>query len=204
MVQDHYLNACSHILKKSALATSPFIKHCRCLHPKERTSTRSCNDILVLARDPPMDIAIDCPLDESRLLQVEKEKDSSKDGRIDSYWSQFFDMKSLSGNDKYPNVATVVKAVLSLSHGQFDVERGFSSSARTLTDDRAAMSEKTLDSYMMVKSAMQMYGNAPHLVPMTKDLLASARSSYSQAHLYAWACWARARGPGFQGAPGPD
>ncbi|KYN24381.1 hypothetical protein ALC57_04018 [Trachymyrmex cornetzi] len=69
--------------------------------------------------------------------------------------------KNSFGNIKYPVVSKVVKALLSLSHGNADVERGFSTSALILTDNRASMSEKTLNSYMIVKYALKMYNNLP-------------------------------------------
>ena len=94
-------------------------------------------------------------------------------------------MKRPTGNDlKYPNVTAVVKAALSLSHGQGDVERGFSESGRTLTPDRASMSEITLDAYMVVKNALRRFDNKPHLVPLTKHLIMSAEGAHAKYCAY--------------------
>jgi len=82
---------------------------------------------------------------------------------------------------KFPSLGAVVKAALAVSHGQGDVERGLSSSGRTLTEDRASMSERTLNAYMVVKSAMSScFNNKPALVPMTKEILTYAEAASSK------------------------
>lgn len=81
-------------------------------------------------------------------------------------------------------MSKVVKALLSLSHGNADVERGFSTSALILTDNRASMSEKTLNSYMIVKSALKKYNNLPHTVFITKELLNLARIAHKKYDEY--------------------
>lgn len=114
----------------------------------------------------------------------EKDEPGSEEGRVDSYWNHFFLKKSASGDFKYPNVSMVVKAALSVSHGNADVERGFSTSSRILTDDRASMSERTLNALITVKSALKLYENKPHLVPITRELLAMSHSAYNHYKLY--------------------
>lgn len=93
-------------------------------------------------------------------------------------------MKSDRGEPKYPLISLVVKATLSVSHGNADVERGFSTSGRILSDDRASMSERTLDALMTIKGALRSYDNRPHLVPITKNLLMMAHRAYQSYKLY--------------------
>ena len=52
------------------------------------------------------------------------------------------------------------------------VERGFSESGRTLTPNRASMSEAILDANMITKSALRRsYHNKANLDPITKELV---------------------------------
>jgi len=53
---------------------------------------------------------------------------TSADGSVvpvDVYWSRVSQQKDGLGNAKYSHLMVVVKAALSVSHGQADVERGF-------------------------------------------------------------------------------
>lgn len=97
----------------------------------------------------PLDIDIDLLQDEWRLLT--EEKDLQKNCRIDQYWSQVFNLKTSRDEVKYPTITSVVKLVLCLYHGKAELERGFSNSARYLTDDKASMNERTLNAAMTVK-----------------------------------------------------
>ena len=46
---------------------------------------------------------------------------------IDEYWHKIMLLTDCRGEPKYPGVAVIVKMILSLSHGQADVERGLAS-----------------------------------------------------------------------------
>lgn len=174
---------CKYVIVKSSIHNT-FLKQCRCLHPAERKSSRSSKDIVEMAKALPIDVKIDMLLDEWNLLRREKDELGSEEWRVDKYWNQFFHIKSASEDFKFPKVSMVVKAALSVSHGNADVERGFSTSSRILTDDRASMSERTLNALVTVKSALKLYKNKPHLVPITKELLAMSHSAYSHYKMF--------------------
>lgn len=73
-----------------------------------------------------------------------------------------------------------MKASLSLSHGNSDVERGFSISRRVLPEEKASMSERCLDARLIIKDSLKKYGTVAQ-VPVTKKMLNlaySARRSY--------------------------
>lgn len=53
-----------------------------------------------------------------------------------------------------------------------------------MTDDKSSMSERTLNSIMTIKSALKAYKNKPELVPISKELLALARSAYKHYEIY--------------------
>jgi len=46
----------------------------------------------------------------------------SDDVRIEKCWNHFMKLKGPDGGPKYPSVSMVIKACLSLSHGNADVE----------------------------------------------------------------------------------
>jgi len=46
------------------------------------------------------------------------------DRRVDHFWSKVFDMKHVTGKERYPALQKVVVASLVIAHGNADVERG--------------------------------------------------------------------------------
>lgn len=78
----------------------------------------------------------------------------------------------------------VIKAALSLIHGSADVERSFSASGRMLTEDRASMNERTLNSLLTIKDTLKHYNNKPHLILIPKELITMARGAYNHYQNY--------------------
>ncbi|XP_023215221.1 uncharacterized protein LOC111618035 [Centruroides sculpturatus] len=157
------------------------LKSLTCLQPSNISEKSTYKDIVRIARALPYDITEDTLQDDWRLLQFERvecDLTDSKDERIDSYWSQYFKLVDSLGNARYPSVTKLVKSALTLSHGNADVERRFSISRRALPPDRASMSERMLNSLLIVKEGLNMYDRSPHLVPITKDLLKLAASEH--------------------------
>ena len=64
--------------------------------------------------------------------------------RIDHYWNQVLHIKNSTGLLKYPKHGTVVHCLLSIAHGNADVERSLSYNKKTLGTDRYTMSFETL------------------------------------------------------------
>ncbi|CAI6357860.1 unnamed protein product [Macrosiphum euphorbiae] len=182
--QSHIIASCKYIIEKAPLSGNrSIIKNFRFLKPSEKLSTRSTNDLLIIAKELPFqnDFDVDRLTDEWKLFQLQDESSSEQNSlRIDVYWNLIITQKSENGNLKYPLLSKVVKAALSVSHGNADVERGFSCSANYLTDDRASMSEKTLNAALVVKDAIKMYDNRAALVPITPKLISLAHSAYNR------------------------
>jgi hypothetical protein len=80
------------------------------------------------------------------------------------------------GDSKYPTLAAVVKMALSLSHGQADVERGFSLNKHIL-NDRSLLSEKVLCATRTVKEVLIRHGSVTS-VPITPALIAAYRGAH--------------------------
>jgi len=117
-------------------------------------------------------------VDEWKLLRFESLPNAKT--RIDHFWNNIFDLKSGLGEIKYPTVTKVVKACLTLSHGSAEVERGFSRSGNILTDDKSAMSCRMLNGRLNIQNGLSRYNKKPELIPMTKELLLSARLAHSK------------------------
>jgi len=62
--------------------------------------------------------------------------------RVDHFWR---DVLVTAGNDgstpKYPVLSVFMKSLLVITHGNSDVERRFSDSGHSVTNERAALSE---------------------------------------------------------------
>ena len=60
--------------------------------------------------------------------------------RVNHYWANVFQEKSHQGKFKYSILQRLVKSLLSLAHGNADVERSLSANKKTATPDRASLS----------------------------------------------------------------
>ncbi|XP_048511379.1 uncharacterized protein LOC125500995 [Athalia rosae] len=175
--QNHYLEAAKHILTKTCLFIGTVTKHFRCLQPEAIKKEAFIRSIQKIVDALPLEISSIKLADEWKMLAMEKLPDN-KSQRIDHFWREIMKLKTGLGEQKYPNISKIVKASLSLSHGSADIERGFSSSGRILTQDKTAMSLKTLNAKIYIKDGMKRFQNKPELVPMTKKLILAAESAH--------------------------
>lgn len=170
----HYIAACQYIAKNIPIFNDDhFLNIVRCINPKliERSDSSS---IIKLAKKIPnisdnlnfLDLE-----NEWKLLQVEvNDFSNSFEKRIDHFWRDIFVLKVNSGI-KYPNLQKVIRALLCLSHGNAEVERGFSQSMRILTKDRNSLEEKTFNSILTVSDAIKnVYAGEVHKIEITPEL----------------------------------
>ena len=118
-------------------------------------------------------------------LEFFKTKDFNENGeetllkeRVDHYWRKIELMKNAVGDLKYPLIIKVVKATLSLAHGNAEVERGFSESAKNVTKDRVLLSEASVNAIQSTKDGLESVNNQPYTVPMTKEFIQFGRSAH--------------------------
>ncbi|XP_065281218.1 uncharacterized protein [Dermacentor albipictus] len=90
--------------------------------------------------------------------------------RIDSSWAKVFQRKSAAGEQKYPLLAKLVKALLSLPHGNADCERGFSIN-KHLLEGRASLSVNSLNGLQQVETYLQRYNGDATKVPLSPKLV---------------------------------
>ena len=70
--------------------------------------------------------------------------------RVDSFWSKVFEIKDDLGNKKYPRLASIIKCILTISHGNAGPERGFSINKTILQVHGSSLGEDTLVSIRRV------------------------------------------------------
>jgi len=132
-----FFKRASSYLQERLQLHNTFLFNVQCLKPSMRNNPDSIQMINTLATSVPH-VACGLKFCESvstewRLYEADadilQEWVESADGRVasvDDFWSQVFKQKDGLGNPNYVNLVVVVKAVLCISHGQADVERGFS------------------------------------------------------------------------------
>ena len=164
------------------------IKHCRCLNPQNRQHQWTIQSVKLLAEKLPacVNIDIDVLSDEWRLYQLENISDSLlKDEhdttrRVDHFWRDIF---AIVGNDgitlKYSVLTVFVKSLLVIAHGNSDVERGFSDSGHSVTAERASLNEASINGLRSTRDGLKLFGDKPHLVPMTREFLSLGRQAHS-------------------------
>ena len=86
--------------------------------------------------------------------------------RVDHYWKNIELMKKAVGDLKYPLIIKVVKAAISLAHGNAEVERGFSKSAKNVIKD-SVLSEASVNAIQSTKDRLKSVSNQSHTVPIT-------------------------------------
>lgn len=74
---------------------------------------------------------------------------------IDFYWNKVLSIVRSNGYLKYPTLSKLIKNVLIISHGNADVERGFSTNGNILTEERSLLSEKSINGLRMTYDAVE-------------------------------------------------
>jgi len=167
------------------LTQSGLLKQLTCLQPANRKKSSRPDYIAKLCDALPLSIRSDHLKDEWKLMVIQQpEPEVDISDRIEKYWRYFIDLKGSDGGPKYPNVSMVVKASLTLSHGNADVERGFSRSGCILTEDNTAMPLKMLNARLSICDGMLPYDRKPHLVPVTQHLLTLAHHAHASYNAY--------------------
>lgn len=180
-------------IAKQLIRTLPLkndlLRHLKCLHPSMRLAESSHMSIMNVARRFPQMIMpddIDRINAEWLVYQHERIPDEwfkTSDGYhlIDYYWKNVLAIKSIGGTDRFVSLGKLIKCALSLSHGNADVERGFSENTFLLTSDRSLLSDASINGLRATRDAVTFFGNGkPHEVPITKGLLDSVRNAHSR------------------------
>ncbi|XP_040063055.1 uncharacterized protein LOC120837616 [Ixodes scapularis] len=96
---------------------------------------------------------------------------------LNTYWNKVFSLKKAGSNEcKYEKLVRLVKAVLSLPHGNADCERGFSENKYAL-QHRSSMSITSVSSLRQTKTYLRRYEGDATKVELTRPLLKCVRDA---------------------------
>ncbi|CAF1285781.1 unnamed protein product [Rotaria magnacalcarata] len=138
------------------------LRHLQCLHPLLRTESASRTNIMCITRSIPFlfnEEEIDRLSVEWRTYEMTDISDEWMEGKtgnenqneptayhpIDIYWRHIFSIKTSTGSLQFIVLTKLVKRLLSLSHGNADVERSFSKNRHLVSDERASLSEQSIN-----------------------------------------------------------
>ena len=103
--------------------------------------------------------------------------------RMDEYWHKVSKMTDATGLLKYPQLAALIKCVLSLSHGNAVPERGFSINKIMMEAHGYTIDNETISALRLVKDAIHRVG-AVHKFTISRKLITSCFESYNKYHEY--------------------
>ncbi len=67
---------------------------------------------------------------------------------IDYFWNKVLSIVRSAEHSKYPTLSKLIKSILIISHGNADVERGFSINGNILTEESTLLSEESICCYV--------------------------------------------------------
>ncbi|KAH8021351.1 hypothetical protein HPB51_015495 [Rhipicephalus microplus] len=152
------------------------LRSLRCLSPNAREEESSGSELRCLAMKLPQVIQpseISMLMDEYTVFQLDTLESAEN---IDEYWRAAFDLKKGDGTTKYPLLSKLVKALLSIPHGNADVERGFSENRRLL-QDRAWLTLESFNGIRHVVSYGKRFDSDPSSFTITPEVLKVVRNS---------------------------
>ena len=121
-------------------------------------------------------------LEHSGLFQ-ERPMEESRYVRIDIYWNSINGILNEFGKPKYTEVFALVKAILSLSHGNVVSKGGFPINKYLLSIHENSIGDKTIVALRLVKDFICSEGGFSNIITKGK-LLQSVKSSHSRYQIY--------------------
>ena len=99
--------------------------------------------------------------------------------RIDSFWSRVFEMRDNEGRKRFPQLAALVKCILTLSHRNAGPEQGFSINKALIDAHGTSLSEDMIVALRRVKHRILQVGGILNF-QITRPLLESVKCSRSR------------------------
>ncbi|CAF5222936.1 unnamed protein product, partial [Rotaria magnacalcarata] len=97
---------------------------------------------------------------------------------VDFYWNKVLSIVQINGYPKYPILSKLVKNIFIISHGNADVERGFSANANVLTEDRTLLSEKSINGLRAIYDGVEFLGpGSVHKVQVSTAMIRAVQKS---------------------------
>lgn len=153
------------------------LRHLRCLRPDRGASESLRESFRYLAKCAPQVIQsnqVSCLLDEVTLLSLEPLAADSK-GPLDKHWQHIFELRNAENEAKYPLLTKLVKALLSVQHGNADVEHGFRQN-NTL-HERSSFSLEIINGIRHTMAFAKRFNSDPCQFSLGPDVLRAVRGS---------------------------
>jgi hypothetical protein len=170
-------HAIASYLKSNLPLNNFFLRDLQILGFSNRSDPQAVDAIVRIGRFLPNLLStneIDLLSDEWLMYSIEtiddswifKEKYIDSDGKehiqyqdIDFYWNKVLAIVRSDGHPKYPTMSKLIKNILIISHGNADVERGFSINSNILTEERTLLSDKSINGLRSTYDAADFLGN---------------------------------------------
>lgn len=187
VIRSCYLVTAKYLMEKLPFS-NPLLKDIQCLHPyfqKEEISKsavdRLCKHMWKVVKTDAMCDKINSEWILYMCQDFTKSREKyDTDHDICKYWADVSKIKDTTGMQKFKSLFILVKACLTLSHGNAGPERGFSANNLIVTKDRASLSEKCIESLRVCKDAIRSYKNSVLNLPITKEMLSAIKKSHAE------------------------
>ena len=163
-----------------------FVRDLTILHPDMREIDAGDRCIRRIAQSLPQvvkDYHVPLVVDEWKLYRRQEipedwfKTDEAGSTRIDHYWARVIEIKTLSGTEMFPYLKKLIKAVLTLSHGNADVERSLSVNKQAIGTNRTLLTHESLNGIRQVKDAVSAADGKVHAMDFSKELISCTRNA---------------------------
>ena len=76
---------------------------------------------------------------------------------------------------------TSCKAALTLARGNAEIERGFSSSGKTVAVDRTCLNKASINNLQIARDVLKVFGSLPHHILITPSFIKLNRSAHKNS-----------------------
>ena len=190
-MRECYIVIARYLIKNLPIGSS-LLKNLEILHPlmrKQPGTSRRLKKLLVAVPQVIPEVDTDTTVTEWNMYTHEevpeewfvKEVMTDKTiyHRIDHYWREVLRMKNSAGLLKYPKLKLLVQALLSIAHGNADVERSLSYNKKTLGTDRSTMTHETLSGIRMINDHVKDKKATLHNMVLPREMLQSCKLASS-------------------------
>ncbi|CAF1484038.1 unnamed protein product [Rotaria sordida] len=183
-------------LIKSLPINNDFLRHLQCFQPSARKEQSSRTSIMYVARNLPhlltneeVDrVGAEWHVYEMADIPEDWIKTSTNSLNnvveyipIDKYWYHVFSTPTTIETPQYVTLTKLVKCLLSLSHGNSDVERSFSQNNHLVSDERSSLNEASINGLRATNAGVKFFGGGKvHMVPATAALLSNVQEAHSR------------------------
>lgn len=124
----------------------------------------------------------DPEITENMYVQSKSDNDSALNvvyKGIDEYWTSISQLTKPGGEPKFPSLVRVARVGLLLSHGNSDVERGFSRNNLLVTKQRVNLANDSICGLRLIQDAVRVHGGISQ-IPITRQMILTVRNSHAK------------------------